>query len=167
MSIKARGTIAVLTGCLAAVAGAVPAVASSNVPIRVPLDGLESALHMDAPRLSTAAPIPLPGTPGGPRYTRGHVLPQQPIPQLPVSSELPATDAELPLPQLLATDDVERLGLTTEASGVRAATPGATVNPPLTGPRSNRMGLPEVAPPQAAVAVPDVQARPGADLALG
>ncbi|WP_338698127.1 hypothetical protein V2W30_19050 [Streptomyces sp. Q6] len=168
MSITLRGTIAVLAGCIAAAAGSsAPAVASGNVPIEVPLGGVENALHIDAPRLSTEAPIPIPGTPEGPRYAKDHVLPEHAVPRLPLSSELPATDAEVPLPQLLATDDVDRLGLTTEESAVRTLTPGASVNPPLSGPRPHLFGLPDVSAPQAAVGTPDVQAQPGADLALG
>ncbi|MBO1337387.1 hypothetical protein [Streptomyces sp. VRA16 Mangrove soil] len=167
MSIKVRGTIAVLAGCFtAAVGGVTPAVASSQVPVEVPLDGVESALHMDVPTLSTAAPIPLPGTPRGPRYARGHVLPQQAVPQLPLTGELPATEADVPLPQVPATQDVDRLGLRTESSPVRTVTPGASVNPPLTGPRAEKLGLPQVSAPQAGVIVPDLQARPGADVAL-
>ncbi|MGY0025068.1 hypothetical protein [Streptomyces sp. cg35] len=170
MSIKVRGTIAVLAGCIAAAAGATPAVASGQVPVEVPLGGVERALHMDVPRLSTAAPIPIPGTPEGPRYEKDHVLPQGTVPRLPLSSELPATEAEVPLPRLLGPEDAEhtdRLGLDTEASPVRTLTPGASVNPPLTGPRPHRFGLPEVSAPQAALGTPDVQAQPGADLALG
>ncbi|MYW63794.1 hypothetical protein GTY65_06825 [Streptomyces sp. SID8379] len=167
MSIKARGTIAVLAGCVAAAAGVTPAAASGQVPIDVPLGGVESALHVDAPHLSTAAPIPIPGTPEGPRYTRGHVLPQGMVPRLPVGSELPATEADVPVPQLLASKDVDRLGLEAEASDVRAVTPGAEVNPPLSGPQPNRLGLPKVSAPRAGLASPDLQARPGAELALG
>ncbi|WP_372344235.1 hypothetical protein [Streptomyces sp. KL116D] len=167
MSIKVRGTIAVLAGCLAAAAGSTPAVASANVPVEVPLGGVESALHTDLPRLSTEAPVPIPGTPEGPRYATDHVLPQQPLPRLPLSSELPATEADLPLPQLLPSDDVDHLGLRTESSGVQALTPGASVNPPLTGPRPHAFGLPQVTAPQAALGTPDVQAQPGADLGLG
>lgn len=166
MSIKVKGTIAVLAGCIAA-AGAAPAVASTEVPVRVPLEGVENALHMDAPELSTAAPIPLPGGPEGPQYVEGHLLPQRAVPRLPVSSELPGSKAEVPLPQLLPTEHVDRVGLTTESSPVRSLTPGASVNPPLTGPQPNRFGLPEVSPPQLALGTPDLQAQPGADLAMG
>ncbi|NEB75780.1 hypothetical protein G3I40_11140 [Streptomyces sp. SID14478] len=166
MNRTARATLTVLTACIAAAAASTPALAA-GVPVEVPLDGVESALHVDAPRLSTEAPIPMPGTPVGPQYSADHVLPQRALPQLPLSSELPATDAKVPLPQLLATEDVDRLGLTTEGSDVRTLTPGASVNPPLTGPRAHRFGLPEVAAPQAAFGAPDVQAQPGADLAVG
>ncbi|WP_353943742.1 hypothetical protein ABII15_20295 [Streptomyces sp. HUAS MG91] len=167
MSIKVRGTIAVLAGCIAAAAGATPAVASANVPVEVPLGGVESALHMDVPELSTAVPVPMPGAPEGPRYSQDHVLPQHALPRLPVSSELPATDADVPVPQLLPSERTDRLGLSTEGTPVHTLTPGASVNPPLSGPRPERLGLPEVSAPQAALGTPDVQAEPGADLALG
>ncbi|MYT73039.1 MULTISPECIES: hypothetical protein [unclassified Streptomyces] len=167
MSIKVRGTIAVLAGCLAAAAGATPAVASANVPIEIPLAGVENALHMDVPELSTEAPVPIPGAPEGPRYSQDHVLPQNALPRLPVSSELPATQAGVPVPRLLPGEPAEQIGLSAEGSPVHTLTPGASVNPPLSGPRSERFGLPQVSAPQAAVGTPDVQARPGADLALG
>ena len=165
MSITVKGTIVALAGCLAA-AGAAPAVAAEQVPVSVPLGGLESALHMDVPELSTTAPIPIPGTPEGPQYVQDHVLPQRAVPRLPLSGGLPATEAEVPLPQLLATEHVDRLGVSTEGSDVRTLTPGASVNPPLSGPRPDRLGLPEVSAPQLALGAPDVQAQPGADLAL-
>ncbi|MER5947649.1 hypothetical protein ABT127_16470 [Streptomyces sp. NPDC001904] len=167
MSIKVRGTIAVLAGCLAAAAGATPAVASANVPIEVPLGGVESALHTDLPELSTEAPVPVPGAPEGPRYSQDHVLPQNALPRLPMSTELPATEVGTAVPQLLPTERTDRVGLSTEGTPVRTLTPGASVNPPLSGPRPDRLGLPEVSAPQAALGTPDVQARPGADLALG
>ncbi|MFJ4712669.1 hypothetical protein [Streptomyces sp. NPDC088785] len=167
MSIKVRGTIAVLAGCIAAAAGATPALASANVPIEAPLGGVESALHMDLPELSTEAPLPIPGAPEGPAYTTDHVLPQHAVPRLPMSSALPATTADVPVPQLLPAEHTDRIGLSTEGTPVHTLTPGASVNPPLSGPRPERLGLPEVSAPQAALGTPDVQAEPGADLALG
>ncbi|MFD8572912.1 hypothetical protein [Streptomyces sp. NPDC059639] len=167
MSINVRGTIAVLAGCLAAATGATPAFASANVPIEVPLGGVESALHTDLPELRTEAPVPIPGAPEGPSYSQDHVLPQHTLPRLPVSTDLPATEAGMTVPQLLPTERTDRIGLSTEGSPVHTLTPGASVNPPLSGPRPERLGLPQVSAPQAALGAPDVQAEPGADLAMG
>ena len=167
MGNKVRGTIAVLAGCIAAAAGATPAVASAEAPVRVPLEGVENALHMEAPEISTAVPVPIPGTPEGPEFSADHVLPQKTVPRLPVSSGLPATEVDVPVPQLLPAGDSSHLGVRTAASDVRTATLGASVNPPLSGPQAERLGLPKMSTPQLAVGAPDVQAQPGADLAFG
>ncbi|MFE1952981.1 hypothetical protein ACFW9D_21235 [Streptomyces sp. NPDC059524] len=165
-----RGTLAVFAGCVAAAAGgAAPAAAASapSVPVEVPLGGVEDALHVDAPHLSTAAPLPIPGAPEGPTYDEQHLLPQGMLPRVPLGTELPATAAELPVPQVLPTDTVKQVGLHTEASPVHAESPGASVNPPLTGPRAERLGLPDLSAPQLGLGVPDLRAQPGADLGLG
>ncbi|MCX3059438.1 hypothetical protein [Streptomyces beihaiensis] len=169
MSINVRGTLAVLAGCVAAAAGAAgasPAVAAEQVPVTVPLGGLESALQTDVPDVSTAAPLLTPGTPEGPRFEKSHVLPQGLVPKLPLGTELPATHAEVPLPSLVASQDLDRVGVSTEGSAVHTETAGASVNPPLTGPRAERLGVPDVSAPQLALGAPDVQARPGADVAV-
>ena len=79
MKSTARGTLAVLAGCLAAAgAGAAPAAAGEQVPVAVPLTGVENALHVKAPELSTGVPIPLPGGPDAPRFVAGRMLPEPP-----------------------------------------------------------------------------------------
>ncbi|MFP3989190.1 hypothetical protein U9R90_17140 [Streptomyces sp. E11-3] len=166
MKMTAKGTIAALVGSVAAATGAATAVAAEQVPVSVPLSGVENALHMEAPRLSTGVPIPLPGEPEGPRYVEGQLLPDQILPQLPISSELPATQVVTPLPQLVPTETVDHLGVATDGSDVATRTPGASVNPPLTGPLANRFGLPDVTLPQASLETPAVQSEPGAELGL-
>ncbi|WP_326774791.1 hypothetical protein [Streptomyces sp. NBC_01445] len=165
MKPTARGTLAVLAGCLAAAgAGAAPAVAGEQVPVAVPLTGVENALHVKAPELSTGVPIPLPGGPDAPRFVAGRMLPEPLLPAVPLSSELPETRLEAPLSQVTGDHKVDHLGLTTAGSDVRTATPGASVNPPLTGPPADRFGLPDVALPEAAVVTPLLTTAPGAAL---
>ncbi|MHC0430726.1 hypothetical protein ACX6XY_11115 [Streptomyces sp. O3] len=166
MNMKAKGAIAALVSSVAAAAGAGSAVAAEQVPVSVPLSGVEHALHMEAPKLSTGVPLPIPGAPEGPRYVEGQLLPDQVLPQLPISSELPATEAVAPLPQLVPSETVDHLGLVTDGSDVAARTPGASVNPPLTGPLRNRFGLPDLVMPQAALETPALQSQPGAELGV-
>ncbi|WP_156727744.1 hypothetical protein [Streptomyces apocyni] len=166
MNKKAKGALAALVSSVAAATGASTAVAAEQVPVSVPLSGVEHALHMEAPKLSTGVPLPLPGAPEGPRYVEGQLLPDGILPQVPLSTELPKTELTSPVPQLLPNEKVDRLGLSTPGSGVEASTPGASVNPPLTGPLANRFGLPDVTLPQAALETPMLQSEPGADLGL-
>ncbi|MEU6662499.1 hypothetical protein [Streptomyces sp. NPDC046821] len=168
MKSTARGTFAVLAGCLAAAgAGAAPAAASGGqVPVPVPLNGVENALHVKAPELSTGVPVPLPGRPEAPRFTTGHMLPQPLLPAVPLSTELPATRVVAPLSDLTGDHKIDHLGLATPGSPVQTATPGASVNPPLSGPRADRMGLPDVALPQAGLESPLLKTTPGAVLDL-
>ncbi|MZD04583.1 hypothetical protein GTW43_05730 [Streptomyces sp. SID5785] len=163
-----RGTLAVVAGCAAAAAGgAAPAAAAPSVPVEVPLAGVESALPVDAPELRTAAPLPIPGAPEGPRYDEQHLLPQNALPRLPVSSELPRTHAALPVPRVLPVDTVEQVGLDSAGSPLRTESPGASVGAPLTAPQAGRFGLPGLSTPQLGLGTPDLQAGPGADLGLG
>ncbi|MFC9462938.1 hypothetical protein [Streptomyces sp. NPDC056983] len=167
MMSTARGTLAVLAGCLAAAGtGAAPAAAGEQVPVAVPLTGVENALHVKAPELSTGVPIPLPGGPDAPRFVAGRMLPEPLLPAVPLSSELPDTRVEAPLSQVTGDHKIDHLGLTTAGSDVRTATPGASVNPPLTGPVGDRFGLPGMALPEAALVTPLLTTAPGAALDL-
>ncbi|MFB7758214.1 hypothetical protein ACFC18_53065, partial [Streptomyces sp. NPDC056121] len=83
-------------------------------------------------------------------------------PAVPLSSELPDTRVEAPLSQVTGDHEIDHLGLTTAGSDVRTATPGASVNPPLTGPIGDRFGLPDAALPEAALVTPLLTTAPGA-----
>ncbi|MFB7758209.1 hypothetical protein ACFC18_53040, partial [Streptomyces sp. NPDC056121] len=87
-------------------------------------------------------------------------------PAVPLSSELPDTRVEAPLSRATGDHKTDHLGLTTAGSDVRTATPGASVNPPLTGPIGDRFGLPGPALPEAALAAPLLTAAPGAALGI-
>ncbi|MFF1735245.1 hypothetical protein [Streptomyces sp. NPDC058247] len=167
MKSTARGTLAVLAGCLAAAgAGAAPAAAGEQVPVAVPLTGVKNALHVKAPELSTGVPIPVPGGPDAPRFVAGRMLPEPLLPTVPLSSELPDSRIEAPLSQATGDHKVDHLTVATEGSDVRTATPGASVNPPLTGPLADRFGLPDVALPEAALVTPLLTTARGAALDL-
>ncbi|MET7514138.1 hypothetical protein ABZS88_11775 [Streptomyces sp. NPDC005480] len=167
MKSTARGTLAVLAGCLAAAgAGAAPAAAGDQVPVAVPLNGVENALHVKAPELSTGVPILMPGGPDVPRFATGKMLPEPLLPAVPLSSELPDTHVVAPLSEATGDHKIDHVGLSTPGSDVHTATPGASVNPPLTGPRADRFGLPDAALPDAALGTPLLQTTPGAVLGL-
>ena len=167
MKSTARGTLAVLAGCLAAAgAGAAPAIAGEQAPVAVPLNGVENALHVKAPELSTGVPIPVPGRPDVPRFATGKMLPEPLLPAVPFSSELPATRVVAPLSEATGDHKIDHVGLSAPGSDVHTATPGASVNPPLTGPRADRFGRPDLTLPDAGLGTPLLQTAPGAVLDL-
>ncbi|MFD4522449.1 hypothetical protein ACFWP7_00625 [Streptomyces sp. NPDC058470] len=169
MKSTTRGTLAaVLTGVAAAVgaAAATPAVAAGTVPVPVPLDGVESALNMQLPKVSGQLPVPMPGSPDGPRYVEGRLLPERALPQLPVGAGLPGVDVHTPLPHVLG-DGFDHLGVGAPAADLRTLTPGLSLDTPLTPPNPDNFGLPELKLPQVAVLTPLLQTVPGANVVMG
>ncbi|MEV0224772.1 hypothetical protein [Streptomyces sp. NPDC050704] len=165
MKSTTRGTLAAVVTCVAA-AVATPAVAADSVPVAVPLDGVEHALNMEMPTVGGTVPLIMPGRPDGPRYVEGRLLPDRAIPQLPVTSDLPSLNLRTPVPHVLG-DAFDHVAAGTPTSDLRALTPGATLDAPLTAPRADKLGLPALQLPEAGVLAPVLQAAPGADLGLG
>ncbi|MFF1449446.1 hypothetical protein ACFVYF_15015 [Streptomyces sp. NPDC058274] len=166
MKSTTRGTLAaVMTGVAAAV-GAAAATPAAAVPIPVPLGGAERALGMELPRAGGELPLPVPGSPEGPRFVTGRLVPDRTLPQLPISGGLPGADLQAPLPQLLG-DDFENLGVRAPAADLRTLTPGLSVDTPLTPPNPDNLGLPDTKLPQLAVLTPLLQTVPAANLGLG
>ncbi|MGW0184143.1 hypothetical protein ACWDV7_00055 [Streptomyces sp. NPDC003362] len=163
-----RGTLAaVVTGVAAAVgAAASPAVAADTVPVPVPLNGAEKSLGMELPEIGAELPLPKPGSPEGPRYVEGRLVPDRAVPQLPVRGGLPGADVRAPLPRLLG-DDFDHVGVHAPASDLRTLGPGLAVDAPLTPPNPDNYGLPGLKPPQAGVLTPALQTVPGAELGTG
>ncbi|GAA3376700.1 hypothetical protein GCM10020367_49420 [Streptomyces sannanensis] len=165
MKMTARGGLAALVSCVAAAVAAPPAMAGAHVPVVVPLEGLEHAVPLEAPTVSSTVPVPVTGTPGAPRFRAGRLLPEGVVPQVPVSSELPRTLVAAPLPDLLGDGGPREARLGTPHAEMTAAGPGADVNAPLTGP-TGKYGLPEPALPEVSVLTPMLQGTPGAGFGL-
>jgi hypothetical protein len=168
MKSTTRATLAaVLTGVAASVgAAATPAAAAPVVPVPVPLGGAERALGMELPRVAGELPVPVPGSPNGPRYVTGRLMPERTLPQLPISAGLLGADVQAPLPQALG-QEFEYLVVDAPASDLRTLTPGLSVDTPVTAPNPDHLGLPDPKLPQAAVLTPLLQTAPGLNLGLG
>ena len=165
MKTTTRGTLAAVVTCVAA-AVATPAVAAEGVPVAVPLNGVENALNTEMPRVGGTLPLPTPGSPDGPRYVEGRMLPDRVVPRLPVTSGLPAVDLRTPVPHVLG-NTFGHVAASTPSSDLRALTPGASLDAPLTAPRPGRLGLPAAKLPEVGVLAPVLQTAPGANLGLG
>ncbi|KUO13807.1 hypothetical protein [Streptomyces sp. DSM 15324] len=164
-----RGTLAAVLTCVAAAAGAAaatPAAAIGTVPVPVPLNGLENSLGMELPEVGGEIPLPTPGSPEGPRYAEGRLIPERAVPQLPVSAGLPGADVRAPLPEIPG-NGFQHLGLDAPATDLRTLGPGLALDAPLTPPNPDNFGLPEPKLPQAGVLTPMAQAVPVAHLGLG
>ncbi|MET7387857.1 hypothetical protein [Streptomyces sp. NPDC005385] len=164
-----RGTLAaVMTGVAAVVgaAAATPAVAAGTVPIPVPLNGVEQALNLRTPHIAGELPVPVPGSPEGPRYVEGRMLPDHALPQLPLAGGLPGADLRAPLPHILG-EGFDHLGVSAPAADLRALTPGLSLEAPLGAPNGDHFGLPDAKLPQAAVLTPLLQTVPGANVETG
>ncbi|ANW18403.1 hypothetical protein I3J09_09350 [Streptomyces clavuligerus] len=167
MKSTTRGTLAAVLACMASAVGAAPAAASTTVPVRLPLEALETVFPIDAPELSTGIPVPVPGPPDGPHPAPGRLLPERLLPQVPFTAELPETVAALPLEHPLQDG---RLGVATLASAVeelRLTTPGLDLGAPLSPPRPELLGQPEPVLPQAGLLTPTLTGAPGASLLFG
>lgn len=166
MKSTTRGTLAaVLTGVAAAVgaAAATPAAAVGTVPVPVPLGGAETTLGTQLPEVGGELPVPTTGTPEGPRFTQGRLLPDQMVPRLPVDGGLPGLDVRAPLAHPLG-DGYDHAGVDAPAADLRALTPGLSVGAPLSAPRPGKAGLPALGQPELAVLAPVLQSAPGAEL---
>ncbi|MFF4898568.1 hypothetical protein [Streptomyces sp. NPDC001068] len=163
-----RGTLAaVVTGVVAAVAAAAtPAAASPTVPVPVPLDGVEKSLGVEVPRIGMELPLLIPGTPQGPRFTEGRLLPDRTLPQVPLNGGLPGVGVRVPLPHVLG-DGYDHIGIDTPASGLRALTPGLALVAPLTAPDPRHLGMPAPQLPDAGVLAPALRTVVGGDLGAG
>ncbi|MEU2432369.1 hypothetical protein ABZ611_23200 [Streptomyces sp. NPDC007861] len=170
MKMIARGSLGVLMTCVAGAVGAVgapAAAAGEHVPVALPpLEGLEYAVPVEAPALSTGLPVPVPGAPASPRYEEGRLLPAGMLAPLPVSGELAPTHAALPLPHPLSEREAGTAHVTAPVSELVAATPGGDLALPLTAPRADGFGLPDLAMPEAALISPELRGTPGATLGL-
>ncbi|MFJ6568858.1 hypothetical protein ACIQNU_15670 [Streptomyces sp. NPDC091292] len=163
MKSTARGSLAALLSCVAAATAAGPAVAGEQVPVSVPMEGVENVLGIRAPQISGGIPVPVPGVMDRPRYVQGRMLPANALPKVPLSSPLPEANLTAPLPRLLGGVS-DQLGLSTGGGELKTETPGASLDAPLSAPQADQFGLPRLTLPVAALSAPLVQAAPGAEL---
>ncbi|WP_455351979.1 hypothetical protein [Streptomyces sp. SYSU K217416] len=166
MKMTARGSLTALMTCMAAAVAASPATAGEHVPITVPLQALETPLGMAAPELSTGVPVPVAGAPAAPRHRPGRLLPEGALPRLPVSTELAPTLVEAPVPSLLGPAEAATARLATPPSELRAQGPGASLDAPLSAPRAENFGLPDLVGPQAALLTPALRGQANGVLGL-
>ncbi|MDJ0347136.1 hypothetical protein QMK19_38780 [Streptomyces sp. H10-C2] len=162
----ARGGLAALMTCVAAAVAAAPAAAVEYVPAGVPLDGLETVLPLNSPTVRSGVPLPVVGAPEGPRHVTGQLLPDRLLPRVPVTGELAPTLIKAPLPDLPGQDARREASLATPVSEVAASSPGASLAAPVTEPRGNALGLPDLAVPGAALLTPELRGAPVAGLGL-
>ncbi|MER5929409.1 hypothetical protein [Streptomyces sp. NPDC002054] len=162
----ARGSIAALMTCMAAAGAAAPAVAG-GVPVGVPLDAVEGALGVDAPRLGTGVPLPVVGAIEPPVHHQGDMLPTPVLPAIPVGTELGDTLVSSPVPNLLGSKETDGEGsLDAPATTLLARSPGAVLGSPLTMPDASNSGLPNVVAPKLGVIGPELTGAPTALLGL-
>ncbi|MER6918728.1 hypothetical protein [Streptomyces spiralis] len=169
MKSTTRGTLAVVVAGVAAAVGAAtatPAAAVGAVPVPLPLGGAETALGMKLPKVGGELPVPTTGTPGGPRFVRGRLLPQDVVPRLPVHGGLPGLDARAPLAHVLD-DGFDHVAVDAPVSDVRALAPGLAADGPLTAPKPGNAGLPGLKLPELGVLGPVLRTAPTADLTAG
>ncbi|MFD9564274.1 hypothetical protein [Streptomyces sp. NPDC059994] len=167
MNVTKRAGLAAMMTYMATAAAVTPAAAGSSVPVAVPLEGLEATLPFEPPTVSTGVPIPVPGSPGGPRHVVGSLMPSPLMPALPVTSELPSTLVKAPLTDPLTDDKLGSAALTTPSSPLRAEGPGAILDAPLTPPQAELFGLPALDEPQAGLLAPRCAERPPPTSASG
>ncbi|MFD7132991.1 hypothetical protein [Streptomyces sp. NPDC059894] len=149
----ARGTLAAVLTCVAAAAGAAaatPAAAIGTVPVPVPLNGVENSLHLEMPEAAGEIPLPSTGTPDGPRYVEGRLVPERALPHVPVRAGLPGADLRAPVPAL--GDDFHLFDVEAPASHLRTPSSGPALDVPLTAPDGS--GLPGLRLPRAGVVAP-------------
>ncbi|MEU0375284.1 hypothetical protein ABZ070_35090 [Streptomyces sp. NPDC006283] len=167
MKLTTRGSLAAVLACMATAVAAAPAVAGTTVPVGLPLEALETAVPVEAPKLSTGVPVPVPGAPDGPRYVTGNLLPQNTVPTVPIAGELPRTLLEVPVENPVGEGNLGVAQAVSEESDLKLASPGATLGAPLSQPAGEGLGLPEPTLPQAALIAPALQGAPTAGLLFG
>ncbi|MFF8607347.1 hypothetical protein ACF06X_15550 [Streptomyces sp. NPDC015346] len=138
---------------LASAAMAAPA-SAAEAPVVVPLQGLEPVIPMDAPTVASGVPLPVPGGPTGFHKGRSGVLPDVTLPQVPVSSTVPRTVLDAPLPEVIEGSEPGKALLTSPRTPMKAATPGAEVGNPVVLPGDNRFGMPAFTEPNVGVLAP-------------
>ncbi|WP_229818847.1 hypothetical protein [Streptomyces lateritius] len=143
----------ILMTALASAAMAAPA-SAAEAPVVVPLQGLEPAIPMDAPTVASGVPLPAPG--GHTGFHPGHsgALSDVNVPHVPLSSTLPGTVVDAPLPEVIEGSEPGKALFTSPRSPLKAATPGATVGNPVGMPSGDRFGMPEVSAPNVGVLAP-------------
>ena len=166
MKLTKRAGLAAMMTCMATAAAVTPAAAGSSVPVVVPLEGLDAALPFESPSVSTGVPIPMPGSPGGPRHVAGSLTPSPLLPTLPVTTELPSTLLKAPLSDPITDEKLGSAAVTSPSSPLRAESPGAILKAPLTPPQGRLFGLPALSDPQAGLLAPTLHGAPETNLGL-
>ncbi|MET8406999.1 hypothetical protein ABZV34_02590 [Streptomyces sp. NPDC005195] len=162
MKPTARGTLAVVVtgvGAVIGAAAATPVVAARTVPVPAPLDGAERGLNLPAPEIAGQPPVPMPGSPEGPRYVGGRLLPAGAVPQLPVSAGPPGADVRTTLPHVPG-KGFGHLGLDASAADLATPPPGLSLDAPLTAPNPEHLGMPDPKLLQDAVLTPPPKTAP-------
>ncbi|MEU7281932.1 hypothetical protein AB0A69_24620 [Streptomyces sp. NPDC045431] len=150
------GMVVTALASAASAALATPAAAAPSAPVDVPLQPLGMVLPMAPPTVSTGVPIPMPGAPMGPTSAaQGRVQPLH-LPQVPFTSTLPETLITASLPEVVENQPVTKALFSSPASDLQTTTPGAKVEAPITLPRPEALGLPNVELPQVGVLPPAV-----------
>ncbi|AZM54531.1 hypothetical protein DMA15_19810 [Streptomyces sp. WAC 01529] len=167
MKKSTRGALAAVIACAAAAGGSASATAAEQSEVTVPLHGVEYALGMQAPEITLGLPVPLPsGSPEGPDYVEGQLLPDHVLPRVPVNNSLPSARVKAPLSDVVGDHSVDAVEAELSASDVRATTPGAGLGLPLTAPRGELWGLPALQLPSAGLHAPRLSAQPTTALGL-
>ncbi|MDI3405832.1 hypothetical protein [Streptomyces cavernicola] len=161
MKLTSRAGLAVLMTCMASAAAVAPAAASDAVPVPVPLEGLETALPVEAPELKAGVPLLKPGAPVTDEGGEG-LVGRDVLPQLPVHSALPETVLDVPVTDPLSQERIAGVGVESLESPVEALSPGMGLDAPLTEPGAGPLGLPGLHAPELAVLTPTLQADPSA-----
>ncbi|MEU3602226.1 hypothetical protein ABZ714_26440 [Streptomyces sp. NPDC006798] len=168
MKSTTRGSVAAVLACVASAvgAGAVPAAAAPSVPVNLPLESLEHVLPVPAPELATGVPVPVPHAPEAPAHVAGRLLPYGALPRVPLSTELPVTEAGVPVTEPLGDRELGVARIASEAAELSLATPGASLGAPLSAPRPELYGQPEPVLSEVAVLTPTLRGAPAAGLLL-
>ncbi|MFE0423211.1 hypothetical protein [Streptomyces sp. NPDC058953] len=168
MKSTTRGSVAALLACVASAvgAGAGTAAAAPSAPVNLPLEALETVLPVPAPELSTGVPVPVPHAPEAPAHVAGRMLPYGALPRVPLSTELPVTEAGLPLTEPLGDRRLGVARIASEAAELSLATPGASLGAPLSAPRPELYGQPEPVLPEVALLTPHLRGAPTAGVLL-
>lgn len=166
MKMTARGSIAARLTCMAAAGAATPALAE-GVPVAVPLEAVEGALGVEAPRIGTAVPLPVAGAPEAPVMRQGDMLPTALLPSVPIATDLGSPLVTSPVPNLAGHPETDAEGSgESPATTVHTRTPGAVVGAPLTMPDGSNFGLPNLTAPELGVLAPELTGAPQALLGL-
>jgi hypothetical protein len=155
MNLRSQAGMGILMTALASAAMAAPT-AAAEAPVIVPLQGLEPAIPMDAPSVTSGVPLPVTAGPTGFHEGRAGGLPDATLPRVPVASTLPETLVAAPLPEVIDGSTLGTALLTTPRSPLKATTPGAIVGTPVDATGDNRLGLPEIVEPEVGLLAPAV-----------
>ncbi|MFG3499266.1 hypothetical protein [Streptomyces sp. NPDC047928] len=165
MNVRSQAGAGVLVTCLASAALATPA-AAAEAPVEVPLEALGTVLPMEPPTVRTGVPLPMPGTPQGLGATRDGRMQELLVPRTPLTAQSAGTRIAVPLPGLLGGRPLGTAAVTSPGTDLRTATPGATLGSPLSLPRGEALGLPDVELPQAGLLAPTLMGALESDMGL-